>query len=161
MLLNDEQLRQLIKKGLIRDYIDLEKQLTPQSFDLTIESIHDFAGKGRVDFSNKNRKIPETKKIEWQNKKISLGKGHYKIRANEYISMPDNLVGVARPRSSLLRCGCTVDTGIWDAGFKGNSEFLLIVGQEGLDLEKNARIISVMFFQVDKVKNAYSGIYTS
>ncbi len=159
MILNDKEIREKIEKGLITEYIDLEKQIAPQGFDLSVESIHKFLGPGRVDFSNKERIVPETEEIKWKEDEVFLEKGVYKIRSKERVELPSDIMGIARPRSTVLRCGSTVQTGVWDAGFKGKSEFLLIVGDNGLKLKKFARVIQIVFFKINKVEKEYDGIY--
>lgn len=150
---------QIKKNELIRGFVDMEKQLTPNGFDLTVGKIYKFVDNGSIDFSNKNRKIAESNEIMWENGVIELELGVYKIRTNEIIKMPLDLVGIARPRSSLSRSGVAVDTGVWDAGFEGKSEFLLIVGNKsGFRIEKDARIVQLVFFEIESTR-AYVGVF--
>ena len=163
MILNDEQIRKLISEnGLVKHYIDLDKQLTPNGFDLTVEQIFKFAGKGQIGFTNEDRILPQLTEIIWENNSIDLSKGSYKIRSNKILNMPLDLVAIAMPRSSLLRSGATVTTGIWDAGFEGKSEFLLNVYNEaGFCVKKNARLIQLLFMSTLAVKKGYAGIFSS
>ena len=159
MILNDEEIRSLIvKKGLITGYIERDKQITPNGFDLTVEQIFMFVGKGEIGFSNEERKLPETKELEWKNNSLDLSKGCYKIRTNEILRMPLNLVAIAMPRSSLLRSGITISTGVWDAGFEGKSEFLIQVqNDQGFKCGKNARVVQLIFMTTKPVKAGYKG----
>lgn len=163
MILNDEEIRNLIlEKELIRSYIEVDKQLTPNGFDLTVGQIFMFAGKGEIGFSNEERILPELKEINLKNNAIELSKGCYKIRTNEILKMPLDLIAIAMPRSSLLRSGVTVSTGIWDAGFEGKSEFLLEVHNDnGFKLRKNARVVQLIFMTTREVKKGYSGLFSS
>lgn len=166
-MLNREEIRDLInKKKLIDCFIDLETQLTPDGFDLTVEKIFSFKSEGSLDFSNKERilsKEEELKTIK-KNKKEQYGwwnlkGGVYKIRTNEIVNLPKNLTGLSFPRSSLLRMGCFVHTGVWDAGFNGKGEFILSVGINGLKIKQNARVAQLVFFKMKETKTGYSGIY--
>jgi len=131
MVLNKEQLEKMIKeKDLIQDYIDLETQLTPQGFDLTAGEIHEYQGKGKLDFSNSEREIPESNKVRTEKESKSddygwwhLEKGVYKVVMNEKVDIPNNLTGLAYPRSSLLRMGCSIENAVWDAGYTGTWQF--------------------------------------
>ena len=163
MILNKEEIKnRIMENGLVENFVDLDKQLTPNGLDLTVDTIFEFLGCGSIDFDNTDRKTPKTKALEWCDEWISLQKGFYKIMANESINMPLDLIGIARPRSSLARMGATVDTGVWDAGFKGRSEFLLIVGnKKGIRMKKNARIVQLIFNRIKGVKEGYKGIYLS
>jgi len=168
MALNREQLKELIEQeGLIQDYIHLDTQLTPQGFDLTVQEIHRFKGGGKLDFSNDEREIPDSEPIETVKKKESdeygwwqLEPGAYKVVMNEKVNIPKNLVGVAFPRSSLLRMGATTENAFWDAGYSGGGAFMLKVSNpEGIEIKENARINQLGFIEVDETDEGYSGIY--
>jgi len=163
MALNSEEIKEKIQNGkIISGFIDLETQITPNGFDLTIEKIFEFLQSGAIDFSNRNRETPETRELKWKNDWLFLKQGVYKVRTNEVLKMPLDLVAIARPRSSLSRSGAAVDSGVWDAGFEGKSEFLLIVGNnKGLRIDKNARIVQLIFFKMKRTKVGYDGIYKS
>lgn len=77
------------------------------------------------------------------------------------MNIPKNIAAIAKPRSSLLRCGVTIQTAVWDAGYGGRSESLLVVYNEnGFRIRKNARIIQLLFFRLGKeVREGYSGAY--
>jgi dUTP pyrophosphatase len=36
-------------------------------------------------------------------------------------------MAIGVPRTSLIRCGVTTETGIWNAGYEGRSESLMVV----------------------------------
>jgi dUTP pyrophosphatase len=166
-MLNRQEIEGLIKeKGLITDYLNLDIQLTPNGFDLTIASVFEFIDAGALDFSNKERLIPQTKEIYPEKKSPedkfgwwNLKRGAYKIRTNEVISLPEDLVAIAFPRSSLLRMGAFTQTGAWDAGFRGKSEFILVVDNpQGLRLKQNARVVQLIFARINETIG-YQGIY--
>ena len=168
MMLNIKEIERLIKKqGLIKDYINLEVQLTPNGLDLTVAEIYEFESGGAIDFSNKERSIPQGRKIALKKKFRSdkfgwwiLKTGAYKIRSNESFNLPNDLIAIAFPRSSLLRSGSFTQTGVWDAGFKGKAEFILIVANKnGLKLKQNARIVQIIFSRINKSATGYRGIY--
>jgi len=168
MMLNRQEIEKLIKeKGLITDYCNLDIQLTPNGFDLTAGGVFEFIDSGALDFSNKERAIPQTKEVlpKKKNPKDKFGwwqlrKGAYKIRANETFNLPNDLVVIASPRSSLLRMGVFTQTAVWDAGFKGRSEFILIVNNpKGLELKQNARLVQTIFMSINKTSLGYRGIY--
>lgn len=166
-MLNREEIRNLIKnKKLIDCFIDLEIQLTPDGFDLTVEKIFSFESKGLLDFSNKERVISKEKELKsTKNKRKeqygwwNLKEGVYKVRTNEIVNLPKNLVGLSFPRSSLLRMGGFVHTGVWDAGFNGKGEFILSIGNNGLKIKQNARIAQLVFLKMNETKKGYEGVY--
>ncbi len=167
-MLNREEIKRLINKAsLISNFRDLDTQLTPNGFDLTAAKIYEFFGPGAVDFSNKERRLPECRELLPQKESQadefgwwSLAQGVYKVVANEMVKLPLDLIGVAYPRSSLLRMGAFIQTGVWDAGFEGKSEFVLVVqNSRGMKLKQNARVAQLLFTRITETENGYNGIY--
>ena len=68
-----------------------------------------------------------------------LSPGGYVARYAETIAVPEGHIGFVYPRSSLMRNSCTVDTAVWDAGYRGRGEGLLEVYHE-IEIERGARI---------------------
>ena len=167
-MLNRHELEELIRKnGLVSDHVDLEKQLTPNGFDMTVAKVYEFDSEGALDFSNKERVVPECRELMPVKKDSAdkygwwdLKKGVYKILTNETVNIPNDLVGIAFTRSSLLRMGAFAQNGVWDAGFRGKSEFVLVVENPfGIRLKQNARVIQLMFTHINEVAQGYQGIY--
>ena len=161
-MLNNKIIRKLIEEqSLVTEYLDLDKQLQPSGFDLSMESVEEFLGGGAVDFSNKERVIAETRTVEpdedgW----IHLKKGVYKVIYNEVVKMPLNVAAIARTRSTLLRNGAEVGTAVWDPGYEGRSSSMLTVhNPHGLRLKKDARVAQLIFFETGDVEKGYSGVY--
>ena len=51
--------------------------------------------------------------------------------------------------------------GIWDAGFCGKSEFILVVeNPHGIDIKQNARVAQLMFLPCQETES-YNGIYNN
>jgi len=166
-VLNKEEIKNLIEKNqLISEFIDLDKQLTPNGFDLTLKEVYRIESCGHLDFSNKERKLPDFTKLRPVAKEGEehgwwlLRKGSYKIKANEHFKIPLDLIALAKPRSSLLRMGGTVYTGVGDAGFEGKLEFLLnVTNEKGLYLKENARIVQIVFFKMNETEKGYDGMH--
>ncbi|MCP4653080.1 MAG: deoxyuridine 5'-triphosphate nucleotidohydrolase [Candidatus Omnitrophica bacterium] len=166
-MLNKSQIKQLIEeKELISGYVSPDKQLTPNGFDLTAGEISEFTSSGAVDFSNNERVLPETEKIIPKKKTETdeygwwqLDRGIYKVKTNETVNMPNNLVAIAFTRTSLLRMGAFTQHGVWDAGFRGKSEFVLVVeNPKGVQIKENARIAQLAFLSAQETES-YNGIY--
>ena len=167
-MLNRQEIEKLIKENrLISNYIDLETQLTPNGFDLTVSNIFEFDSAGRLDFSNKERKVPQGKEInpKKENPQDKFGwwalkNGAYKIRTNEIVTLPNDLIAIAFSRTSLLRMGAFTQHGVWDADFKGTGEFVLVVeNPEGIRLKQNARVAQLIFTKINETSRGYEGIY--
>ena len=166
-MLNKAEIKQLIEeKDFIQGYMNLEKQITPNGFDLTVEKIFSIDEAGSVDFSNNERVVPQGKELTAQKRKEedkygwwTLPKGVYKVKTNETVNMPNNLTAIAFTRTTLLRMGAFTQNGVWDAGFKGKSEFVLVVeNPAGINIKQNARVIQLVFLRVEETEE-YNGVY--
>jgi len=163
-MLSHEELLSLIHKEppLVAQMIDQEVQVQPNGVELTLMCVESHESAGAIAFDNSERKLPDTKNMEFDAKGwIHLPHGSYKIVFNEIVNIPKNIAAIAKPRSSLLRSGVTVETAVWDAGYSGRSESLLVVhNKKGFDLKKNARVLQLLFFRLgEEVHKGYSGIY--
>ena len=167
-MLNRQEILKLIKeKELIVGYINLDTQITSNGFDLTVEKVFLFDTPGALDFSNKERRVPSGKEIlpKKENPKDNfcwwnLKKGAYKIRTNEIINLTKDLVALAFSRTSLLRMGAFTQHGVWDAGFKGRGEFILVVANpKGIKIKQNARIAQLVFVKINATDKGYQGVY--
>jgi len=161
-MLNSKAIKQLIEaQQLITGYIDLEKQLQPAGFDLSLKEVHTYWGAGAIDFNNKERKLAATKLLKpssdgW----YTLPQGCYMIVYNEAVKMPLNIVALARSRSTVLRNAAAVETAVWDPGYQGRSSSLLVVhNPQGIRLKQDARLAQLVFYSTDEVEKGYSGVY--
>ena len=68
-------------------------------------------------------------------------------------------MALGKPRSSLLRSGVTIDTAVWDAGYKGRSQSLLtIFNPHGFEIQQNARLLQLIFVRLEKLASiGYQG----
>ena len=162
MILSDKTLRDMILDvGLVQNYIDLDTQLQPNGFDLTVNSIEVFRSAGSISFEDKQ--IPRMIELSQTttNDQWRLHKGAYFVRFNERVHLPIDVMAFGRPRSSLLRSGVAMHTAVWDAGYNGQSGSLLVVyNDDGYYVQKNARLLQLVFSTLDTaVAQAYQGSY--
>jgi dUTP pyrophosphatase len=149
------------EKPLVEQMINENEQVQPNGIELTLKEIYSFKSAGIISFDNKERKISETEKMGFIDDWAFLKKGAYKIIFNEVVNIPNNMFAFARPRSSLLRCGVTIGTALWDSGYSGRSEALLnVYNEHGVKLKRNTRMIQLVFVQLfSEVENPYKGIF--
>ena len=138
-----------------------ESQIQPCGVDLTLKEVHSFEDAGEIDFDNSKRRISKTKKLDWIDGKLHLKQGCYKIIYSEYVSIPLDCAAFGYPRSSLLRCGADVRCAVWDPGYHGRSESLLIVNStHGITLHEKAKVMQLVFVKLEsEAHKGYEGKY--
>ena len=162
MILNDIQIRKMIlERDLIVDYIDLDKQIQPHGFDLTVKQVYGYVPGDSpvIDFSNELRKLPDYEPKESLNGHWFLDEGTYLIEFNEFVKIPSNMVAIGIHRSTIIRCDCLTAMGYWDAGYEGRGITRLEVGKNGLVLYRNARVTQLIFIKTDAAEELYDGVY--
>jgi dUTP pyrophosphatase len=147
---------------LVSGYLSLAEQLQPNGFDLSLAEIGRFSGAGAIGRTNALRVLPNVEPIAfgvdgW----IELPPGPYQIIYNETVELPNSLMALGRPRSSLCRIGATVVTAVWDAGYRGRSTSLLLVSNPaGIRVQKGARLMQLVFFTLKAATAVgYAGAY--
>jgi len=138
-------------RPLVENMLDPALQVQPAGIDLSLQKIFGFASVATVAFSQAETNLPEYTELAFDGKgQIWLAPGPYKLLVNEIVNLPHNLIGIAHPRSTILRCGATVNTALWDPGYSGRSELLLVVhNPAGLTLVRNARVAQLSFYELD------------
>ncbi len=153
----------LIRKTppLIDNYIDLQEQLQPNGFDLTLKEVSSIQSAGQIGAANTQRVTSQLFPLQFDAEGfINLTPGAYVVTFNEIVSLPKRVMALGAPRSSLLRCGVTVQNAIWDAGYHGRSQALMVVHNPlGFRIKKNARIDQLVFIELAGETEGYTGIY--
>ncbi|MDD5022643.1 MAG: deoxyuridine 5'-triphosphate nucleotidohydrolase [Candidatus ainarchaeum sp.] len=153
--------KQHLMYSKIMDNMIGDIQYQPAGIDVTLKEIYEFTSAGKVDFDNSERILSEVQPLEFNNNELHLKQGGYKVIFNEYVKIPKNLVGFCFPRSTLLRCGVTLECAVWDPGYEGRSEALLIISNpHGFTVKKDAKIGHMVFSHlVEETVEEYSGRY--
>ncbi len=160
----------VVADSMVENVIDRNIQTQPNGFDMTLTKVEGFVSdaRGVLDFDNANRSKPAVAEIPFTGGRtntephVFLRRGSYLITLDPKIHVPMDCLGRLRARSSLIRMGCSIDAGIWDAGFIGSSQVLLTVkNRAGIMLYKNARMGQMILERIEggNVVDGYSGVY--
>ena len=146
---------------LVEGYINLEEQVQPNGIDLTLREVALLQTSGKIAVNDRQRLVSDLAPLVFDGLDfIDLMPGAYIITYNEIVHLPKNVMALASPRSSLLRCGVTVNTAVWDAGYSGRSQSLMVVyNPQGFRLQRNARIVQLVFWQLTGETEGYHGAY--
>jgi len=162
-VLSKQDIHKLLKQDppLVEGYINLEEQAQPNGFDLTLREVALLQSSGKITVKNSQRLVSDLAPLVFNGLGfIDLMAGAYIISYNEIVHLPRNIIALATPRSSLLRCGVTVNTAVWDAGYSGRSQSLMIVyNPQGFRLQRNARIVQLVFLKLTQETEGYHGTY--
>jgi len=163
-VLGREELRRRFDgpRPLVSGWLDLEQQLQPNGIDLSLREAGRFDGGGVLAAENAGRRLPAVVPLEFDpGGFLELGPGPYQVVFNEVVDLPNDLMALGRPRSSLCRCGVQLHTAVWDAGYRGRSTALLVVANPaGFRLQRGARLLQLVFFPLGHaVADGYDGVY--
>ena len=149
-------------QSLVESMIDPKMQTQMCGMELTLQKIERFTSAGAVAFDNMERELPRTEPMDFDPSGwVDLAAGAYLVTFNEIVNIPTDVAALARARSTLLRCGASLETALWDPGYRGRSQSLLVVyNPHGLRLKKNARLMQLVFLRLEKeAERVYSGKY--
>ncbi len=163
MILGIKELLKLVKEKKLVENLSERELKNPEGagFDLRIRELYEIEGRGFLGVEE--RETPQIRLIARFNPqkpvKVSLApKTYYLMRTIEKLNMPENLLAIFTPRSTLFRSGVYIFGGQTSPGYKGE----LIVGiynfrDEEFELEMGSRIFHIMFFEVKGESNLYKG----
>ena len=162
--LSKETLLSMIKSSapLIENFQDIDLQLQPNGFDMTLQTIAKFTTQGKLESGDQAATISQIEELHFDTTGcIYLKEGCYLATINEIVSLPLNIMALARPRSTLLRSGVSIHSAVWDAGYRGRSQTLLTVYNPlGYTIAKDSRIMQMVFFHLSQsTQEGYTGRY--
>ncbi len=162
-VLSKEDIYQLLQQEppLIEGHTNLEEQVQPNGIDLTLREVALLQSPGKIAVDNTQRRISDLAPLTFDGLDfIQLMPAAYLITYNEIVHLPKNVMALAFPRSSLLRCGVTVHTAVWDAGYEGRAQSLMVVyNPQGTYLQRNARVVQLVFLRLTRETEGYQGTY--
>lgn len=160
-MLSGEELRRRLVVHL-SDPAAAAEHVQPNGIDLSLDALWTFAVGGALGRARTDRGLPAREPLAFDSDGwLALASGTYGVRYAERVEVPFDCGGLCFPRSSLLRMGVHIPTAVWDAGYQGNGEGLLIVGNpHGVRLQRGARIAQLVMFRLTEAATAtYSGHY--
>lgn len=131
-VLRDTEIRAMVERGklIARDY--REENLTPNGYDLTIESIK----VGGNDETHEEAEVPP-KTVFW-------------VSTREKVNMPGNVAGQIWIRSSYARKGIFGSFGFVDAGFRGTLTLSFFNGSSSaVKVSAGKTIAQLTFIKLD------------
>ena len=138
--------------------------VTPAGYDFTLDSVQGFGYKTPKIFTD-GKELPHYETRRWfesgGRKMYHLQPGIYMIRFLETVKIPANMMGYMRPRSTLTRCGITLETAVWDPGYEGISHCLMhVLNPAAVEIEHGTRVGHMVLHPKSSSRlHIYSGQY--
>tara|TARA_Y100001972_G_scaffold18773_1_gene21460 strand:+ start:13733 stop:14215 length:483 start_codon:yes stop_codon:yes gene_type:complete len=125
-------------------------------YDLSIKSISKLKGNGKVLKDKTIVNELEDIALNSEDNGWWLEPGTYDVTCNEGCKILSDTTGMVRQRSSLLRNGTIIASSIFDPGFYTDNIGTVMVVNERIFIEKDARIAQ-MYFHENEPGDLYDG----
>ncbi len=160
MVLGIEDLHKLVKEQNLVENLSERELRNPEGagFDLRVGEVYGISGKGFLGVTE--RETPEMQLLaKAEGEKIALKpRTYYVLKTIEKVNMPENLLAIMTPRSTLFRSGIYIFGGQVPPGYKGELNMgIYNFRDEEFELEIGARVVHIMFFEVKGKGNLYRG----
>ena len=163
-VLSREDILEMLKASppLVDNLFDIQQQVQPNGIDLTLKEVALLSSPGSLGPNNQSRALSNASPLVFDGlDRVDLLPDCYLVTYNEVVNLPKNVMALSMPRSSLLRCGVSIHNAVWDAGYSGRSQSLMVVyNTQGFQLYRNTRIVQMVFFPLTReVSQGYQGMF--
>ena len=163
MIIGVRKLLGLVKKNKLVENLSERELNNPEGagFDIRIGELYRVTGKGFLGI--KERETPNVKLIaRFDEKKPSRilikPKTYYLMKTAEKLNLPENILALFTPRSTLYRSGVYIFGGQTAPGYQGElTTGIYNFHDKVFELEMGARVMHIMFFEVKGKTNLYRG----
>lgn len=142
--------------------LDPSLQVQPNGIDLRLERVQRLASPGVLGATDAVREPASREEVApdadgWWD----LHAGSYVVTYLEKVNLPLHLIALGRTRSTLLRSGVAIHGAVWDAGYTGRGESLMVVSNpHGYRVQRGARIVQLIFIRLGQpLSHGYGGHY--
>lgn len=150
----------MVNSGFVKNLTDIKKQIQPNAIDFTVDQIqmmytqHCMIGEGHKEMRMQRPLDPED---GWWKLSPSM---QYDVSSNVYVEVPEGYAALLILRSTFVRNGMWLASGLYDSGFKGNIGAVLHTGSTYPTIEVGVRIGQIMFIE-SKSAGVYAGGYNT
>lgn len=153
--------RKMVAAGFVKNLVDIEKQIQPNAIDFTVDSIQE------LDIMT-NYMIGEGSKVMRSQSKVMPIDGYFHldpnaafdISSNVYVKVPEGKAAILILRSTFVRNGFVLASGLYDSGFEGNIGAVLHTPNAFGQIEVGVRIGQIMFIDSESA-GIYAGGYNT
>jgi deoxycytidine triphosphate deaminase len=154
-----DKILELIDKKKLIENVD-KNNVQPSGVDLRAKTVYRLKNGGYLGL--KNRQTPNVDIVSDKiGDKIILEPNEFVlVETMEKVNMPNDLLALIFPRSSLFRCGVSLHTAVVDPGFIGTLTFgMKNLSDHPFELEIGSKIGQIVFEEVKGNDKLYNGKY--
>jgi deoxycytidine triphosphate deaminase len=154
-----DKILELIEKKKLIENVD-KNNVQPSGVDLRVKVVYRLKNGGYLGI--KNRQTPNVDVVSDKvgNKIILEPNEFVLVETIEKVNMPNDLLALILPRSSLFRCGVSLHTAVVDPGFIGTLTFgMKNLSDHPFELEIGSKIGQIVFEEVKGNDKLYNGKY--
>jgi len=163
MILGSAELLRLVKEINLVENLSERELVSPEGagFDLRLGKLFKLKGKGFLGANE--RETPQVELVAEYNpeksQSVIIKPGEYFLTETvEKINMPPDLLGIAKPRTTLHRSGIIMRVSVADPGYSGTLHPALYnAGNVEVEIELGSRYVNIMFFEVKGETAKYRG----
>jgi len=144
--------------------VDNLNDVQPNSIDLRVEKV--FLPQQNVFVLSEEKRVHRgskelpTRRFQDEDDWWCLTPGFYEIVFKNEIRLPKGEAGFVIPRSTLVRNGVYLATGLYDSGYEGMMVSGLHVTTAPFYLKRNTRLAQFLLFEAETLRK-YDGVYGS
>ena len=127
-------------------------------YDLTLKSIKKVSGGVVMQDKTSVADYTEvTPSVNADGKFIfKLEPGTYSLTFEQGCKLPNTMTAFIRHRSSILRCGGIITSGVFDPGFEVDEMGAILIATQPIIIERGSRVAQIIMFENNEAE-AYSG----
>jgi len=163
MILGVKKLLELVKEKKLVENLSGRELKNPEGagFDLRIGELYKISGKGFLGIEERETPVMEliARYEEGKVQKVALlPQTYYAMKTMENVNMPEDILAIMTPRSTLFRSGVYIFGGQTPPGYKGGLTMGIYNFRDKVfELEIGSRVVHIMFFEVKGESNLYRG----
>ena len=116
-------------------------------YDLTLKEVKEILGGTVLSDKTIVDSYSEVHSYELEGRtRYSLSPGSYSLTFEQGVKLPSNKTAFIRHRSSILRCGAIITSGVYDPGFEVDEMGGVLIATRPITIEKGARVAQIIIF---------------
>lgn len=156
MVIGTKQLLKLVRTRRLVEDLDERELKNPEGtgFDLRVEKLFALTSKTFLGVTQRATsdlfEVVSFKPAARRQNIYSIQPGEYFLsKTIERVNMPNNLLAIIKPRTTLYRGGLIMRTGFCTPGYQGDLYFgLHNAGNQPFEIEMGARFAHIIFFEI-------------